>query len=88
MFVDLARPFVWPPEPEDYSEWNQETVRTSDKEQDEMQKKMTSTADELVDEVRRERMRDQAKALLEGRAQWKKPDHKYTSSDMLSRTRR
>ncbi|KAF2216901.1 hypothetical protein CERZMDRAFT_92972 [Cercospora zeae-maydis SCOH1-5] len=73
MTVELVRPFVWPEEPDDgYSEWSQKDVQNQAKEQEEFQKKTQSTTrDTLVNEERRERMREQAKALLEGRAKWK-----------------
>ena len=75
MTVELARPFVWPEEPEDnYKEWNRKELAESDKEQEAFQENLGSQKDTIVNEERRVRMREQAKALLEGRAKWKAMD--------------
>lgn len=72
MTVELARPFVWPEEPEDgHKEWNLKELAESDKEQEAFQEKLGSQKDTVVNEERRRRMREQAKALLEGKATWK-----------------
>ncbi|KAI5362761.1 Putative ribosomal protein L25/L23 [Septoria linicola] len=79
MTVELARPFVWPEEPEDgYQEWNRKDVKNSDEEQEKFQESLGSVKDTIVDEERRERMREQAKALLEGKAKWKAPEGRFT----------
>lgn len=70
MTVELARPFVWPEEPTDFSEWNREEVEKSDKEQEEFGKNLSSTKDTNINKERRERMREQAKELLEGKTRW------------------
>jgi large subunit ribosomal protein L23 len=43
-----------------------------------MQEKMSPTGDTLVNEQRRVAMREQAKALLEGKAKWKPVDQKFS----------
>lgn len=71
MTVELERPFVWPEPVEDLSPWNQKEVQESEKEQQQMQKMASPTGDAEVHVERRERMREQAKALLEGRERWR-----------------
>lgn len=71
--VELARPFVWPKEPQDLSEWNADTNEQASKEQKGLQERSGSTKDTVVNEERRERMKEQAKALLEGKAKWIPP---------------
>ncbi|TKA72702.1 hypothetical protein B0A55_06486 [Friedmanniomyces simplex] len=72
MTVELARPFVWPPEPEDYKPWNREENRLSREEQEEMQERAGMTADAMaVPEERRVKLREQARALLEGKQKWR-----------------
>ncbi|KAM3424651.1 hypothetical protein BST61_g6639 [Cercospora zeina] len=75
MTVELVRPFVWPEEPGDgYSDWNRKDVQNQAAEQRKQQDEtMSQTRDTIVNKERRERMREQAKALLEGRAKWKAP---------------
>lgn len=77
MTVELARPFVWPEEPEDLGEWNAESVKGASKEQRAMQEKSAPTSDTLTNDERRERMKEQAKALLEGKAKWKPPAQRF-----------
>lgn len=84
MTVELERPFVWPEEPEDYSAWNKQEVEDSEKEQDEFGKKMQRDADTLVNDERRTAMREQARALLEGKQKWK-PQTGRSLGRMLSR---
>jgi large subunit ribosomal protein L23 len=84
MTVELERPFVWPEEPEDFSEWNKAEMEDQDKEQQKMSKKMEPTGDTIVNEERRERMREQARALLEGRVRWK-PVAGRNTGGLLSR---
>lgn len=71
MTVELERPFVWPEETEDMTPWNQEQVQASEKEQKEAGERNRPMGDAMVDENRRERMREQAQALLEGRERWR-----------------
>jgi len=71
MTVELERPFVWPAEPEDFSPWNQKEVQESEAEQNASQDKMRPTGDAIPNTERRERMREQAKALLEGKEKWR-----------------
>ncbi|CAK1358018.1 54S ribosomal protein L41, mitochondrial [Cercospora beticola] len=76
MTVELARPFVWPEEPDDgYVEWGLKENNDVEKENTKWQElHMGQNRDQLVNEERRERMREQAKALLEGKAKWKAPE--------------
>jgi large subunit ribosomal protein L23 len=71
MTVELERPFVWPEPLEDFSEFNQEQVSAYEEETKKMQEKQAPTGDTIINEERRIAMREQAKALLEGRAKWK-----------------
>ena len=71
MTVELEDPFVWPEEVEDFSEWNQKEVRAGEKEQKAYQEKNSGMGDTVVNKERRESMREQAKALLEGRERWR-----------------
>ncbi|KJY01312.1 hypothetical protein TI39_contig297g00023 [Zymoseptoria brevis] len=71
MTVQLAKPFVWPEEPKDFSDWNMETVEAAEKEQDKQQDLSGSTGDAIENKERRERMREQAKALLSGKTKWR-----------------
>ena len=70
MTVELERPFVWPEETKDFEAWNQKEVREAEKEQEGFREKSRPSGDAVVDEKRRERMREQAKALLEGKERW------------------
>ena len=71
MTVELERPFVWPEPLEDFSAFNQDQVTAYNEETKKMQEKQAPTGDTIVDEERRISMREQAKALLEGKAKWK-----------------
>ena len=71
MTVELERPFVWPELLEDFSAFNQEQHSAYEEEAKTMQERQTPTGDTMVNEERRIAMREQAKALLEGRAKWK-----------------
>ena len=82
MTVELERPFVWPEEPEDMSPWNQEQMEASQKMQEERSERDGTRKDLFVNEDRRKSMREQAKALLEGKVKWK-PN--ASSATMLAR---
>lgn len=84
MTVELERPFAWPEEPEDYSEWNQSEVEESERDTKKFSEARGPTADTLVNEDRRKAMREQAKALLEGKQKWKPVAQKSVGS-MLTR---
>lgn len=71
MTVELERPFVWPEEPRDLSAWNQEEVKMSEEEQERMGEAYGPTGDLVVNEERRVAMREQARALLEGKERWR-----------------
>lgn len=83
MTVQLVRPFVWPEEPKDYKEWNMKEVGMGDKETSKWRKTTGPLKDTLVNDERRERMREQAKDLLEGKKTWtpaeERPNVSYTS---------
>lgn len=78
MTVELERPFVWPEPLEDMSKFNQEQVQKYNDETKEMQEKLAPTGDTLINEERRLSMKEQAKALLEGKAKWKPVDQKFS----------
>jgi large subunit ribosomal protein L23 len=80
MMVELTQPFVWPEEPEGYKEWSLDDLKESDREQEKQQEVRGSLADAYVNEERRERMREQAKALLEGKASWKRPGNTFDTT--------
>ncbi|KAK0253878.1 mitochondrial 54S ribosomal protein YmL41 [Friedmanniomyces endolithicus] len=72
MMVELDRPFVWPAEPEDYKPWNKEEMKIANEDQAEYQKRAGGDKDTLdVPQERRVKMREQARALLEGKQQWR-----------------
>ena len=72
MTVELERPFVWPEVPEDLAEWNPVENKMASEEQQGMQERMGGASDAMaVTEERRRGMREQAKALLEGRERWR-----------------
>lgn len=77
MTVELVRPFVWPEEPKDeYKDWNRKELAESDEWNKEYIQHTGKLKDTLVNKERRERMREQAQALLEGKAKWKPPEAK------------
>jgi len=78
MTVELERPFVWPEPLEDMSKFNQEQVQDYNKETKEMQSRQAPTGDTVVNEERRVSMREQAKALLEGKAKWKPVEQNFS----------
>ena len=78
MTVELERPFVWPEQLEDMSAFNQDQVQNYEAETKKMQEQRSPTGDTMVNEDRRVAMREQAKALLEGRAQWKPVEQKFS----------
>lgn len=76
--MELERPFVWPAELEDMAQFNQDQVQNYNEETKALQDKQGSLGDTIVNEERRVSMREQAKALLEGKAKWKPVDQKFT----------
>ena len=70
MTVQLEQPFVWPPEPEDFSPWNKKETEDAEKEEKKVFRSKRTDGDTVANEDRREAMRAQAKELLEGRKQW------------------
>jgi large subunit ribosomal protein L23 len=77
MTVELERPFVWPEVPLDMSDFNQKQVQNYNEETKAIQEKQGSLGDTMINEERRLSMREQAKALLEGKAKWKPVDQKF-----------
>ncbi|KAI7611635.1 hypothetical protein KC343_g11499, partial [Hortaea werneckii] len=75
MTVELESPFVWPDAPkteEEYQPWNRAEVKKGAEENQEVQERMSPGADQKgVSHERRTAMKEQAKALLEGRERWK-----------------
>lgn len=71
MTVELERPFVWPAEPEDLSAWNKDEMEASRELNEKMSELMGPRKDTMINEDRRKSMREQARALLEGRVRWK-----------------
>lgn len=71
MTVELEKPFVWPAEPDNYEAFDKSTHDAAEKDSEEYQKKRGRLNDTLVNTFDRESMREQAKALLEGREKWK-----------------
>lgn len=78
MTVELEEPFVWPEELEDYSAFNQDQQKSYAEEQDKNEEMMSGTGDTMINKERRIAMREQAKALLEGRAKWKPVEQAFT----------
>lgn len=71
MTVEMDKPFVFPKEPEDYEAFDQkryEAAGEANKKYEEMRGRLS---DAKFDKDDMERMREQAKALLEGKARWK-----------------
>lgn len=72
MTVELERPFVWPAEPENYDAWGKKQTEANTKDNEAIQERMASTGDTIgQSDDARKAMREQAKALLEGRERWK-----------------
>jgi len=72
MTVELDRPFVWPEEPESYTPWNKEETKMANEDQMEYQRRQGGDRDALaVPDERRVKMREQARALLEGKQTWR-----------------
>lgn len=72
MIVELERPFVWPAEPENFEAWNKDQFESAQEESRLAQDRSGSVADTIgVAKDAREAMREQVKALLEGRERWK-----------------
>ncbi|KAK4544423.1 hypothetical protein LTR36_004314 [Oleoguttula mirabilis] len=72
MTVELERPFAWPERPTDLTPWNKEETTMASEEQQAYGEKVGPQADQKgVGDDRRVAMREQAKALLEGKEKWK-----------------
>jgi large subunit ribosomal protein L23 len=73
MTVELESPFVWPEEPDKAAlkDFNKDQVDAAKKEQEGLQETQGPLGKTVVNEERRTTMREQAKALLEGRAKWR-----------------
>lgn len=71
MTAELVEPFVWPEEIKDLSPWENESFWTSHKEQIAFQKTLQPESILRPNEKHRKSIAEQAKELLEGKAQWK-----------------
>ncbi|KAK5132297.1 hypothetical protein LTR08_009205 [Meristemomyces frigidus] len=72
MTVELERPFAWPERPDDLTAWNKEETKMANEEQGPLGKRLGPEGDQQgISNDRRTSMREQAKALLEGREKWK-----------------
>ena len=72
MTVELEKPFAWPERPEDLTAWNSEQMKSANEEQTVLGSRLGPESDQhAVGHERRTSMREQAKALLEGREKWK-----------------
>lgn len=71
MTVELERPFVWPEPLEDMAAFAKGRMEGVEEASRQMQEKAAPTGDTVINEDRRKSMREQAKALLEGKAKWK-----------------
>lgn len=65
---------MWPEEPEDFGPWNKQELEDLEVLQKAQQEELASTGDARVNQERRERMREQARDLLEGRVRWRAGD--------------
>jgi len=71
MTVQMEEPFVWPEEPEDLGAWGKDDMKQEEEYTRVKQKMRAPDGDTVINEERREKMKEQAKALLEGRERWK-----------------
>ena len=72
MTVELEKPFAWPERPTDLKPWKKKENKMAAEEQAALGKRLGNEADQQgVSDERRTSMREQAKALLEGREKWK-----------------
>lgn len=75
MTVEMEQPFVWPEGPvteEDFKPYNRLENKMAKEENEAHSSRIGPTSDQVgVAEERRVAMREQAKALLEGRERWK-----------------
>ncbi|KAI5197910.1 hypothetical protein E4T39_07036 [Aureobasidium subglaciale] len=74
MTVELESPFVWPalPAQEELNEnWSTDTYKEAQKDNDRYAERRGRLADAWVDRDERKSMKEQAKALLERKEQWK-----------------
>ncbi|ESZ93849.1 hypothetical protein SBOR_5790 [Sclerotinia borealis F-4128] len=70
MMVEMERPFVWPEEPKDFSDWDQEKVKARQEYEEELQR---STYPDAKQKPTNERISiaEQARAILQGKEKWK-----------------
>lgn len=75
MTVEMGQGFVWPTGPrteEDFKSWNKKELKIAKEENAAMQERAGPGGDAVgVGEERRAAMKEQAKALLEGRERWR-----------------
>lgn len=70
MTVELVEPFIWPEEPTDLEQWHKTEAIALKKSEKMDQKRYSSTRDTVVNTERRESLREQAQALLDGKEKW------------------
>lgn len=85
MTVTLARPFVWPDPPANFEAWSKKEVELGEKDNEEFNERTGNLSDTWINEERRVRMREQAEALLQGKAQWKAPEDRWRFKTTMSR---
>jgi len=85
MTVQMEEPFVWPEEPEDLGAWGKDDMKQEEEYTRVKQKMRAPDGDTVINEERREKMKEQAKALLEGRERWKPAPVNAGVGRMLSR---
>ena len=73
---------MWPEEPEDLKPWNKQEMEDSVKEGEKLQSRMMDPTN--VNDERRTAMKEQAKALLEGKMKWR-PMAEKQSGRLLNR---
>ena len=82
--MELEEPFVWPEEPESFDEWNKDQNKMAEEDSEKFYRGQHQDADTYVNEDRAKSLREQAKALLEGKKKWKPMSNRQAPS-MLTR---
>ncbi|RAL58670.1 hypothetical protein DID88_002976 [Monilinia fructigena] len=70
MMVEMERPFVWPEEPTDFSDWDQEGSKKRKEFEQELQEGMYPDAKQKPSKERLS-IAEQARAILQGKKVWK-----------------
>ncbi|ATZ56114.1 Bcmrp20 [Botrytis cinerea B05.10] len=69
MMVEMDRPFVWPEEPKDFSEWDQEGVKKRQEYEQELQAGQYPDAKQKPSKERLS-IAEQARKILQGKEKW------------------